>query len=157
MTAEKPINNPYIYSSIIPIESDMFFGREKEIRHILEMVSRDNPQSVSIVGERRIGKSSLVWRVYHEIKKETNTRAIYLDCDEIAAECQSKDQFFQMLNQKFCQMEITAPAGTLFTDYISFKGFVRAAGRQGLKTILLWMSLNICRTILLPMTPFFPI
>lgn len=29
MMAEQPIINPYIYSSIIPIESDMFFGRAK--------------------------------------------------------------------------------------------------------------------------------
>jgi AAA+ ATPase superfamily predicted ATPase len=44
---------------MIPIDSDMFFGREKEMRRIEGMLSGDTPQCVSIVGERRIGKSSL--------------------------------------------------------------------------------------------------
>lgn len=118
--AEQPIINPYIYSSIIPIESDMFFGRQKEIRHLLEMVSPHNPQSVSIVGERRIGKSSFVWRVYHQIKQEAHTRAIYLDCGAIATECQSREQFFGLLNQQFCETEIPAPTSPFFSLTNSF-------------------------------------
>lgn len=136
MTAEKIFTNPYTERKMIPIHSDMFFGREKEIQRIVEMLSGDTPQCVSIVGERRIGKSSLANRVFHQIKKDNNTRAIYMDCDEIAEECKSKDQFFQILNQKFGETETTEQEGTLFADYASFKGFVKDGGRQGVKTIL---------------------
>ncbi len=64
------VTNPYRERKMIPIESDMFFGREKEMQKIEEMLSGDRPQCVSIVGERRIGKSSLANRVFHKIKND---------------------------------------------------------------------------------------
>jgi serine/threonine-protein kinase len=42
-----------------------FFGREREIRRIYSRLDAPRPQSISVVGERRIGKSSLLYHVYH--------------------------------------------------------------------------------------------
>jgi hypothetical protein len=36
--------NPYKERKMIPIDSDMFFGREREMRRIADMVSGDTPQ-----------------------------------------------------------------------------------------------------------------
>lgn len=33
------------------------------------------------------------------------TPAVYIDCDGIADNCQTKDRFFQLLNQAFCDAE----------------------------------------------------
>jgi AAA+ ATPase superfamily predicted ATPase len=68
------MTNPYNLRGMIPIESDMFFGRDKEMRRIEGMLSGDTPQCVSIVGERRIGKSSLAFRVFNRqiLKKASN-------------------------------------------------------------------------------------
>jgi AAA+ ATPase superfamily predicted ATPase len=44
----------------------MFFGRKREMDRLMDMLSGKRPQNVSLVGERRIGKSSLAFRVFHE-------------------------------------------------------------------------------------------
>ncbi len=51
--------NPYLNRVMIPSPA-MFFGREAQVRRIMGRLSAERPQSVSIVGERRIGKSSLL-------------------------------------------------------------------------------------------------
>jgi len=48
--------NPYNNRGMLPVESDMFFGRDKEMQRIENMLVIDRPQCVSMVGERRIGK-----------------------------------------------------------------------------------------------------
>lgn len=87
------LTNPYNLRTMIPIDSDMFFGREKEMRRIEGMLSGDTPQCVSIVGERRIGKSSLAFRVFHRMKKAENTIAVFMDCDGLSEECTTKDNW----------------------------------------------------------------
>lgn len=51
--------NPYLNRVMIP-HPDMFFGRRGIVKRIMGRISAESPQSVSIVGERRIGKSSLL-------------------------------------------------------------------------------------------------
>ncbi len=63
-------SNPYKFRNRLPADSDMFFGRKREIERLLDMLSGKPPQNVSIVGERRIGKSSLAYRVFHQIKEK---------------------------------------------------------------------------------------
>ncbi|HLP47759.1 MAG TPA: ATP-binding protein, partial [Candidatus Kapabacteria bacterium] len=136
MPREIAITNPFKERAMIPIESDMFFGREKEMQRIEEMLSGDRPQCVSIVGERRIGKSSLANRVFHKIKNDENTRAVYIDCDGIDGDCQTKDRFFQVLNQAFFDEAKEKQEGNLFDNYSSFKAFVKKEGGNGVKTII---------------------
>lgn len=54
--------NPYLNRSMIR-SVDEFIGRHREIRRILSRIGAGTPQSVSIVGERRMGKSSLLWHL----------------------------------------------------------------------------------------------
>jgi class 3 adenylate cyclase len=61
-TAVAPLvhrGNPYLNRVMIP-HPDGFFGRRWAVKRIVSRISTDRPQSVSIVGERRIGKSSLL-------------------------------------------------------------------------------------------------
>lgn len=51
--------NPYLNRLTIP-HPQAFFGRRKLVRKIMERLESPKPQSVSLVGERRIGKSSLL-------------------------------------------------------------------------------------------------
>ena len=51
--------NPYLNRVMVPHPA-MFFGRRALVRRIMSRVSAPKPQSISIVGERRIGKSSLL-------------------------------------------------------------------------------------------------
>jgi serine/threonine-protein kinase len=51
--------NPYLNRTAIRDDRG-FFGRQKELATIFSRIDAGEPQSVSIVGERRIGKSSLL-------------------------------------------------------------------------------------------------
>lgn len=51
--------NPYVNRAMIP-HPDLFFGRKKEIKWLKKRICTASPQSISLLGERRIGKSSLL-------------------------------------------------------------------------------------------------
>lgn len=142
---KKAVTNPYTMRGMLPIESDMFFGREREMRRIEDMLTGDSPQCVSIIGERRIGKSSLAFRVFHKMKELKDTIAVYLDCDGLSEKCKTKDQFFQLLNQLFLETPGNGPKlenlsmgveGDLFDTYSSFKAFLKRAGGKKIKTVI---------------------
>ncbi|MGE5340763.1 MAG: ATP-binding protein [Candidatus Omnitrophota bacterium] len=128
--------NPYQSMGMLPIDSDMFFGRQREMRRILDMLSGETPQCVSIIGERRIGKSSLANRVLHQLRNTPDTQAVYLDCDSLSETCQSKDHFFQCLNDAFGAQVYKEKDKKLFTDYPSFKVFISDAANKGIKTVI---------------------
>ena len=56
--------NPYLNRSMIRTPS-MFYGRRKEVMRLASRIGADPPQSVAIVGDRRIGKSSLLSYIAH--------------------------------------------------------------------------------------------
>jgi tRNA A-37 threonylcarbamoyl transferase component Bud32 len=57
--------NPYLNRVMIKNPAD-FFGRQREVTRIFARLDGPDPQSVSIVGDRRIGKSSLLNYVYQK-------------------------------------------------------------------------------------------
>jgi serine/threonine protein kinase len=76
--------NPYLNRVMIKHSSE-FFGRSREIRKIYSRLDAPHPQSISIVGDRKIGKSSLLNYIYHPrnrrryMENHENTIFIYLD------------------------------------------------------------------------------
>jgi serine/threonine-protein kinase len=54
-----PGTNPYLNRTTIRGDRD-FFGRRRELATVFSRLGAKEPQSVSIVGERRIGKSSFL-------------------------------------------------------------------------------------------------
>ncbi|HID63222.1 MAG TPA: ATP-binding protein [Anaerolineae bacterium] len=64
-TQFKPIQNPYTFG--VPVRGEgKFFGREEELREIsetLQHVGRGQKQDLAVMGPRRIGKSSLLYRL----------------------------------------------------------------------------------------------
>src|SRR5262249_33375222 len=51
--------NPYLNRVAIK-DPDQFFGRQREVSKIFSRIGSARPQSISVVGDRRIGKSSLL-------------------------------------------------------------------------------------------------
>jgi len=76
--------NPYLNRVMIK-NPDEFFGRKGEVRRIYSRLDAARPQSVSVVGERKIGKSSLLNFVYHRANRRQFMRNfedsvfVYLD------------------------------------------------------------------------------
>jgi serine/threonine protein kinase len=56
--------NPYL-NRVMLKNPDDFFGRRREVKRIYSRLDAPHPQSISVVGERRIGKSSLLNYVYN--------------------------------------------------------------------------------------------
>ena len=80
------IDNPFFHRGAIR-RSQEFFGREAELNQILSLLR--NGQSVSLIGPRRIGKSSLLLHLCRpQVRKRmdlSDDRAIFvlIDCQEL--------------------------------------------------------------------------
>jgi AAA+ ATPase superfamily predicted ATPase len=82
--------NPFFYGGMVT-DPDKFFGREAELRTIFGRLSTTPSQCVSVVGERRIGKSSLLYhltQVYPRHLAEAE-RYLFAYIDLQSARCQS--------------------------------------------------------------------
>ncbi|MEG3848521.1 ATP-binding protein [Microcoleus sp. herbarium19] len=79
-------NNPFIPQHGKIDNPRWFFGREREIRRVFETLNSGS--SVAIIGERAIGKSSLLQAIYREAPNQLRhpRQPIYIDlqivCDE---------------------------------------------------------------------------
>lgn len=69
--------SPYVVRG--PVPDKMFFGREREIKTVSQSIQSSD---YSIVGGRRIGKSSILQRVNRLLNNDPRYRALYLDCEE---------------------------------------------------------------------------
>ena len=62
------MGNPYGITTMIR-ETKYFFGRKNEINRIIGMMGGSRPRSISIVGDDKIGKSSLLYYIF-QLNKE---------------------------------------------------------------------------------------
>ena len=83
---DKIIPNPFIPRSGIVKNAKKFFGREKELNRIFETLNSGS--SVALIGDREIGKSSLLWAISQqaEAKLIPPRKPIYLDMSQVSDE-----------------------------------------------------------------------
>jgi len=61
-------DNPYIYGD--PVRDDlMFFGRAAEMEEILQAITKPAKQDILVVGERRTGKTSLLYQLQRRLAR----------------------------------------------------------------------------------------
>lgn len=94
--------NPYTNRAMIR-DQRYFFNRKKETKKILSRIGT-RPQSVSIIGKRKIGKSSLLFHVSRKniaksyIKDIDNYILVFVDLQEKRA--MNEEQFFKLLQRE---------------------------------------------------------
>ncbi|NKB72763.1 MAG: AAA domain-containing protein [Candidatus Latescibacteria bacterium] len=134
------LRNPYLNRSMIR-SLDRFFGRQSHIERIMGRLDSPTPQSVALVGERRTGKSSLLWHLGQE---EIYSRYLQQAPDYVF--CYLDFQRQQQLDQQgFCRVfgeELNEAAGGRFTvpkltDFPALEGAVQQLQRQGLRIVCL--------------------
>ncbi len=83
---DKIIPNPFIPRSGVVKDSKKFFGRKKELNRIFETLNSGS--SVALIGDREIGKSSLLWAICQEAETKLipPRKAIYLDMSQVSDE-----------------------------------------------------------------------
>ncbi|MCG6862132.1 MAG: hypothetical protein LJE70_12765 [Chromatiaceae bacterium] len=70
--------NPYVTGESLAPDSPVFFGRERELAETLAVLRRpEKPGSVSILGERRFGKSSFLNQIYGALAAEPDLVSIH--------------------------------------------------------------------------------
>jgi hypothetical protein len=69
--------SPYVVRG--PVSDKMFFGREKEIKTIVQAISSTD---FAIVGGRRIGKSSILLKLNRLLNNDPRYRAVYINCED---------------------------------------------------------------------------
>lgn len=122
--------------------SDHFFGRKRELNRILSRVSAGRPQSVSIVGDRRIGKSSilnaLTW-------KDTQKRFLgdELDCIIVFLDFQRfhkmvLEDFFLLLEREVRHSFSELPPLKGLKGYAIYQAILENLQEKGKRLLLLF-------------------
>ena len=97
-----PPRNPFIFES--PVTGSHFIGREREVNLMLDRISQHERGSIALVGERRIGKTSLLHYIASpDVISRWNMNAeksifLHLDCGSIPGF--SIAQFWQTVLRK---------------------------------------------------------
>jgi hypothetical protein len=120
------MNNPYIHRSMLK-STEMFFGREEELGLICDLL--EGRQSISIVGERRIGKSSLLYslrlpEIWERVGRIFPTNYVYVYIDLSRHANRSPEAFFAYLLEKLqkstnlCLIRSSNTEASIQVDYI---------------------------------------
>ena len=86
--------NPYSYGPMVT-DPKMFFGREEELRTLYTRLR--TMQSTSVVGLRRIGKSSLLYHLVQSLGSELGRHYLPVYVDLHDARCRTVGQFVVMV------------------------------------------------------------
>ncbi len=131
--------NPYLNRSMIRAV-DQFHGRSREIARAMARLGGDPPQSISLVGERRVGKSSLLW---HISQGEIYTR--YLDKPDryvfILLDFQGQQHLDQTGFCRLCGQYLAqaVPGRQEATyDFVSLESTIADLSREGRRLIFLF-------------------
>jgi|GEM_PF-1648700 len=135
-------HNPYLNRTMIRDVKD-FYGRNREVARIYSRIRTAHPQSVSIVGPRRIGKSSLLNFIYQTENREKYLKNashlykfIFIDFQE--RKKITLPEFFSALFDLLSR-EFRGPLGVAEApSYEGLKEVVTQIQQQGLKLILLF-------------------
>jgi tRNA A-37 threonylcarbamoyl transferase component Bud32 len=124
----------------------MFFGRQETLRQIAEFLNGN--QSVSLVGPRKIGKTSLL---YHLMRPQTaqelglgeNRLFCYMDCEGMGTDSPAEvlQQFAAELHSELelrgGPEEPALEAACANPSRLAFEGAVRALGKQDLAMVII--------------------
>ena len=135
--------NPYLNRVMIKNIND-FYGRKSEVRKIYSRIGAARPQSISIVGERRIGKSSLLYHIYHHenrrkyLQDDSNYLFIFIDFQE--KRHIDIPQFLEFVMKAIlseCNRDLGLDSNGQ-PDYQNFKKLVSDLDQNGLKVIMIF-------------------
>jgi serine/threonine-protein kinase len=124
----------------------MLFGRMHELREIAAFVAAS--QSVSIVGPRKIGKTSLIYSLiqsstWPDLRLDANNLFVYLDC-EVLGEGAHAEIFGQFpaativaLDERGLEPEPALEAAATRPTRLTFEAAVRKLNQRGLRVTLI--------------------
>lgn len=98
----RAVENPFFPLTGRIEQAELFFNRQRELREIFDLLNGGS--SVELLGERQIGKSSVLWQV--KLQAETVLRVarrpIYLNLQEVHSEAEFYQSFCEKLGIATC-------------------------------------------------------
>lgn len=128
LEAIAPGANPYVTGDALPGNSPVFAGREDRLHQVLAHLRRaDKPGSVSVLGERRMGKSSFLRQVVEALAAEPGLITVYATSQgwDGAAE----QAFFARLHRAIAAVTPGLPDARV-EDWSGFQGYIAEAARN---------------------------
>jgi hypothetical protein len=123
-----PSQNPYLTGSPLPANSPLFLGRTQIMHEILSVLRRPGkPGCVSLLGERHIGKSSLLNQVHQALAAESDLVSIHATAQDWN---QSSQKRFYTHLQRATSAATGQVAQSEATDYPNFRDFVLFLARD---------------------------
>lgn len=114
------MNSPFSDRGMIT-DPSRFFGRKIELQKIFNPLASSTPQCVSIIGERRIGRSSLLQHIKHTYRQHlpdpTNYHFAYLDLSRDT--CRHPHQFYAEVAQAFGSRSRNSLSSQQFDDWLT--------------------------------------
>jgi uncharacterized protein len=122
-----PPSNPFVAGAKLQ-NPRKFVGREEELAALIGRMSGVQPTSVNIVGDKRIGKSSLLYYFFltwrHQILNTDRYVVIYLSLQ--GAPCQREENFYQVLAREL-QKNLSVQAQETLIKSLNKEPFDRLA------------------------------
>ena len=122
-------------------DPDQFFGRRREVSRILSRMGTERPQSVSVVGDRRIGKSSLLhyltWPQVQLQHLRDPSALVVVSLDFQQLRIVSLEAFFSLLFKQIqvVKQDLGDPGRP---GYGAFQTILETLGKEGKKLIFLF-------------------
>jgi len=80
----KLLTNPYIAGNPVG-NTDAFIGRDDVLREVLRVLRQPEQNAITLYGQRRIGKTSVLQSLLKRLPQEGNYRPVYFDLQDKAA------------------------------------------------------------------------
>ena len=127
--------NPYVTGTSLPGDSPVFFGREQALAEILATLRRpERPGCVSVLGERRIGKSSLLNQIFQALAAEPGLVSVHATVQNWDHD--SQQQFYTRLHA--CLVDaLKLNDEKPVEDYPGLRDFLLAHAKQGRRFVLM--------------------
>lgn len=120
--------NPYHPSGALPANSPVFVGRKLELKRLLlGLTDEHHPQNTSLIGESRIGKTSLLNQLQQALAPIDKLVCIRCNMQEFSN--QSPPQFFQNLIECLSNA-LNCPVPEQRDDFENLRDFIRALARH---------------------------
>jgi len=135
--------NPYANKFIIQNPED-FCNRKTEVKKIFSRIGGSRPQSISVVGERRIGKSSLLHHICSKKVRKYFLKGfknyIFVFCDLQNKEKMDVDNFLTLVSKKITEEAPDFSEKNLLerVTYDSFLKLVQDLDKRNKKVVLVF-------------------
>ncbi len=128
------MSNPFI-AGTMNMNPAEFFGRKAEIHHVVNRLKK--LQSTSVVGKRRIGKSSLLYHFYQTgcIRLGEKYRFVYVDLQEAKNHINVQQLFTNILEE--LKIKFT-PQESIPQNLIEFSNSIEHVKQDGTNLVLLF-------------------